>query len=549
MSVRLGTQKITDIVKTSEGTGGTSDYNDLVNKPQINGTVLQGNLTTDDLGIKIPKVDAYTKQETTDLINSAVSDKATIGYVDDNLNLKADKTELEKELASKADINNVYTKEDTDAEIDKKIINKADKTYVDDALDLKANISDTYTKQETDSKLDSLNSSINNKLLGKADTTSVYTKEETATVINNAIANKADKNYVDNALGLKADKEDTYTKSEIDDMFDSPTITGDTYPIGAIAPFAGVTTPQNWLLCDGREVSREIYSELFAVIGTTWGAGDGSTSFNLPDLRNRMPVGAGDDYALASKGGEKEHTLTVNEMPAHSHNLFKGYDGGERIVNVTNVTKNGTWDNITDAVSMTSTGGSQPHNNMPPYAGTYYIIKAKQSAGVIATVIDTLNSSSATDALSANMGRKLAIRNNILTAKLSQTTFSLSNTVQIPLTVAEQVGSEITLSNNTIHISENISKVKVSANFNAQMPSGGNIYGQLTIKNSDGTIFAVSGAASNVDTYNYFQMVITQRIINVSTIKSMQLEASLSRQGTAHEDQYASCYITVEAIE
>ena len=545
MSVRLGTQKITDIVKTSEGTGGTSDYNDLVNKPQINGTVLQGNLTTDDLGIKIPKVDAYTKQETTDLINSAVSDKATIGYVDDNLNLKADKTELEKELASKADINNVYTKEDTDAEIDKKIINKADKTYVDYALDLKADISNVYTKQENDSKLDSLNSSINNKLLNKADITSVYTKEETATVINNAIANKADKTYVDNALGLKADKEDTYTKSEIDDMFDNPTITGDTYPIGAIAPFAGVTTPQNWLLCDGREVSREIYSELFAVIGTTWGAGDGSTSFNLPDLRNRMPVGSGDDYTLASKGGASTYKLTQKQLPAISLGIdyYQSGDNGKYIsANKGNGVYVGTGN--TNII-----GNGEAINNMPPYAGTYYIIKAKQSAGIIATVVDNLNSSSSTDALSANMGRKLAIRNNILTAKLSQTTFSLSNTVQIPLTVAEQVGSEITLSNNTIHISENISKVKVSANFNAQMPSGGNVYGQLTIKNSDGTIFAVSGATSNVDTYNYFQIAITQRIVNVSTIKSMQLEASLSRQGTAHEDQYASCYITVEAIE
>lgn len=411
MSVRLGTQKITDIVKTSEGTGGTSDYNDLVNKPQINGTVLQGNLTTDDLGIEIPKVDAYTKQETTDLINSAVSDKATIEYVDDNLNLKADKTELEKELASKADINNVYTKEDTDAEIDKKIINKADKAYVDNALDLKANISDTYTKQETDSKLDSLNNSINNRLLDKADITSVYTKEETANVINNAIDNKADKNYVDNALGLKADKEDTYTKSEIDDMFDSPTITGDTYPIGAIAPFAGVTTPQNWLLCDGREVSREIYSELFAVIGTTWGAGDGSTSFNLPDLRNRMPVGSGDDYTLASKGGASTYKLTQAQLPNISLGIdyYQSGDNGKYIsANKGNGVYVGTGN--TNII-----GNGEAINNMPPYAGTYYIIKAKQSAGIVATVIDTLNSSSATDALSANMGRKLNDKFNYTT--------------------------------------------------------------------------------------------------------------------------------------
>ena len=457
MSVRLGTQKITDIVKTSEGTGGTSDYNDLVNKPQINGTVLQGNLTTDDLGIEIPKVDAYTKQETTDLINSAVSDKATIEYVDDNLNLKADKTELEKELASKADINNVYTKEDTEAEIDKKIINKADKTYVDDALDLKANISDTYTKQETDNKLDNLNSSINNRLASKADITSVYTKEETATVINNAIANKADKTYVDDALGLKADKEDTYTKSEIDDMFDNPTITGDTYPIGAIAPFAGVTTPQNWLLCDGREVSREVYSELFAIIGTTWGAGDGSTSFNLPDLRNRMPVGAGDDYTLASKGGEKEHTLTRAELPSFNIGIDY-YTSGNNSQYISASKGSGVY---VGTGQTDNVGDGQPINNMPPYAGTYYIIKAKQSAGVIATVVDTLSSTSATDALSANQGKilndkinnkgvKLLFNGNITTngtnIKLSE---SINNFDLICIVSKNDAGSQSLLRLNT----------------------------------------------------------------------------------------------------
>ena len=558
MSVRLGTQKITDIVKTSEGTGGTSDYNDLVNKPQINGTVLQGNLTTDDLGIEIPKVDAYTKQETTDLINSAVSDKATIEYVDDNLNLKADKTELEKELASKADINNVYTKEDTNAEIDKKIINKADKTYVDDALDLKADISNVYTKQENDNKLDNLNSSINNKLLDKADITSVYTKEETATVINNAIDNKADKTYVDDALGLKADKEDTYTKSEIDDMFDNPTITGDTYPIGAIAPFASVTTPQNWLLCDGREVSREIYSELFAVIGTAWGAGDGSTSFNLPDLRNRMPVGAGDDYTLASKGGEKEVTLTLDKVPPHYHYLNNNGNDNTRITMNAAHTGGNNYNAYMDSSSSTEngpyittnySGGGQPHNNMPPYVGSYYIIKAKQSAGVVATVVDTLESSSTTDALSANMGRKLGIKNNILTAKLSSETFSITDTKQIPLVVSQSVGSEITLVDNIINISNKIKKVKVSATSNCQMPSAGNVYGQLTIKSSDGTVFATSANTSNVNQYNFFEMNITPKIIDVSTIKTICLYAYLSRQGTAHEDAYGNCYITVEAVE
>ena len=405
MSVNLGSNKISDIVKTTSGAGGTGDYNELINKPQINGVTLVGNLTTEDLNIDIETVDAYTKQETDSKIQEAVSTKADTSYVNSQLSLKADKSALESSLATKADADSVYTKEETTAAINSSITGKADKTYVDSQLTLKADKSTTYTKTEVDNSINNLNTNINSKLNNKADKSTTYTKDETNTAITNAIANKTDKTYVDGQLELKADKTDTYTKEEVDELLDNPTITGDTYPIGAIAPFAGTTTPQNWLLCDGREVSRETYSELFAVIGTTWGAGDGSTSFNLPNLSNRFPVGAGDDYAIASTGGEKEHTLTIDEMPSHTHTIT-GNKGS------------GAWDdgylwfhgagtNTPKTAQTSAIGSGQPHNNMPPYAGTYYIIKAKQSAGVLATVVDTLNSSSSTDALSANQGKIL----------------------------------------------------------------------------------------------------------------------------------------------
>lgn len=543
MSVRLGTQKITDIVKTSEGTGGTSDYNDLVNKPQINGTVLQGNLTTDDLGIEIPKVDAYTKQETTDLINSAVSDKATIEYVDDNLNLKADKTELEKELASKADINNVYTKEDTDAEIDKKIINKADKTYVDDALDLKADISNVYTKQESDNKLDNLNSSINNKLLNKADITSVYTKEETATVINNAIANKADKTYVDGALGLKADKEDTYTKSEIDDMFDNPTITGDTYPIGAIAPFAGVTTPQNWLLCDGREVSREVYSELFAIIGTTWGAGDGSTSFNIPDFTDKFALGAGGDVDLAETGGEKEVTLTVEQIPSHIHELYCSGTGGNSS-SLQRVTNNGTW----DAAKTKATGGGQPHNNMPPYVGSYYIIKAKQSAGVVATVVDNLSSTSTTDALSANMGKVLAdkLNKNAITLQRTGSTQSIGTSYEVIQfnNTDTQIGNGLTVSSTgVVKVGAGISAVRISYYLNLANSTNPQVPIVHILKN--GINLHQAGASIVGNTNSNFPLTIANYIVEVSENDLISIEIS---GNTANVTIRNGSFMTIESI-
>lgn len=408
MSLNLGETKISDIVKATAGTGGTGDYNDLINKPQINGVTLAGNLTTEDLNIDTGTIDAYTKQETDNLIDSKIAEagttKADKTYVDTQLNLKADKSSVEASLALKANVSDVYTKDDTNSAISTAIQGKADTTYVDNQLSTKADKSTTYTKTEVDNSISSLSSSMNTRLNNKADKSDTYTKTETTEAINTAITGKADITYVDNKLDLKADKSTTYTKEEVDKLVDNPTITGDTFPVGAITLWSGTTTPQNWLLCDGREVSRETYSELFAAIGTVWGAGDGSTSFNLPSYTDKFPLGAGGDVDLAETGGEKNVTLTVEQIPAHGHRMVS-YSGAGDV----NDGYNASVGNGMGAKSLqTNTiGGGEAHNNLPPYAGSYYIIKAKQSAGVIANVVDTLESTSTTDALSANMGKKL----------------------------------------------------------------------------------------------------------------------------------------------
>jgi microcystin-dependent protein len=101
---------------------------------------------------------------------------------------------------------------------------------------------------------------------------------------------------------------------------------------GLVKMFPSSSAPAGWLIADGRAVSRTTYSQLFSVIGTTYGAGDGSTTFNLPDFRGRAPVGFnsgdGDFNSMGQTGGAKTHTLTSNEMPSHTHSQNSHSHGG-----------------------------------------------------------------------------------------------------------------------------------------------------------------------------------------------------------------------------
>ena len=103
-------------------------------------------------------------------------------------------------------------------------------------------------------------------------------------------------------------------------------------PVGVVTSYAGAAAPAGWALCDGAAVSRTTYPGLFAAIGTSHGAGNGSTTFNLPDLRGRfvLAAGAGSGLtvrALAAKSGTENHTLTAGEMPTHSHGGATGSNG------------------------------------------------------------------------------------------------------------------------------------------------------------------------------------------------------------------------------
>lgn len=168
--------------------------------------------------------------------------------------------------------------------------------------------------------------------------------------------------------------------------------TGDTLPVGSISAYSGENIPTNWLKCNGQAVSRADYPELFNTIGTTYGSGDGSTTFNLPNISERVIVGNNGDgeFSLGNTGGEKEHILTIDEMPSHTHDINPSgattfASGGNNDINQTSGSRTYTF------LGIGSTGDDQPHNNMQPYIALNYIIKAKQSVGVVGTITSDIN--------------------------------------------------------------------------------------------------------------------------------------------------------------
>lgn len=155
-------------------------------------------------------------------------------------------------------------------------------------------------------------------------------------------------------------------------------------PIGSIQAYGGSSAPWGWLLCQGQAISRTTYAELFNVIGTSFGSGDGSTTFNIPDLRGKTLVGYNSSEtefnAIGKTGGTKTVTLTVAQIPAHTHSL--GYAGNIYAGNG----PTGYWtdyDSPTTAYSRSTqanTGGGGAHNNLQPYNTVNYIIKATSIA-------------------------------------------------------------------------------------------------------------------------------------------------------------------------
>lgn len=148
---------------------------------------------------------------------------------------------------------------------------------------------------------------------------------------------------------------------------------------GTIQLFAAQTAPQGYLFCNGAAVNRTTYADLFAVIGTIYGSGNGSTTFNLPNFQGRVPMGAGTSVAsgtvrqIGAVGGADSHQLTIGQMPVHSHTIKDGALDNVRSVLNGIQTNQSNYGNSNGLVN--TAGNNEAHNNLQPFIALNYIIK------------------------------------------------------------------------------------------------------------------------------------------------------------------------------
>lgn len=152
--------------------------------------------------------------------------------------------------------------------------------------------------------------------------------------------------------------------------------------VGEIRMFAGNFAPYGWAFCDGQLLRISDFETLYSLVGTMYG-GDGQSTFALPDLRGRLPLGGGGSYPLAQSAGLENVTLTASQIPAHTHPIARqngdattSLPAGNLPATCPTATPYGspTASTYLHAAATANTGGNQPHSNMQPYLCVSFII-------------------------------------------------------------------------------------------------------------------------------------------------------------------------------
>lgn len=163
--------------------------------------------------------------------------------------------------------------------------------------------------------------------------------------------------------------------------------------VGLVLEFGGSSAPAGFLLCDGSEVSRETYADLFAVCGTRYGTPSSNLVFKLPDVRGRVLIGESSTLSVGDSGGSETHSLTADEVPSHSHGITDGghsHDGVWRLssgsgqpahssrvpaYSINYAVSTLSTKTATTGITLNAAGSGAAHNNMQPSAVVNYIIK------------------------------------------------------------------------------------------------------------------------------------------------------------------------------
>ena len=226
-----------------------------------------------------------------------------------------------------------------------------------------------FVSQNPDAQalLDDVLNKINNNIKDNAEFKQNITTQHTN--FENKINNEWN-TYKTNLTQQQATFEENLTQDF--DKFKHDVMSGDFVPAGTVFPFAGQTIPNGFVLCQGQELSRATYKRLFDAIGTTYGSGDGSTTFNVPNLSAAFPLGANSTYKVGQKGGEEKHTLTTNEMPSHTHTQNAHSHSASSTsagAHTHSASTNSTGEHSHSGSGTTGSGGAHDHTLARAHAG------------------------------------------------------------------------------------------------------------------------------------------------------------------------------------